>query len=217
MESPKILLCSAQPEHFPEWSEALAPIATLIECSQLGRLSELVRIRQPDMIVFHIDGQTHRIDEAVGAVLEHEDLQTLVLDVMPNDEDGVVLLKAGVRGYANESLSGSLMQNAIQSIRAGDIWVSRRIMQTLVDELLIGESIGGRMLDPRLDKLSHREREIAELVAEGNTNKEVAIRLNITERTVKAHMTNCFQKTGTKDRLGLSLLIRGELPLEQAV
>ena len=217
MESPNILLCSAQPELFSEWSQALSPIATVIECTQLARLGDLVRIRQPDMIVFHIDGQSHRIDEAVGVVLEHEDIQLLVLDVMPNDEDGVILLKAGVRGYANESLSGPLMQNAIQSIRAGDIWVSRRIMQTLVDELLIGESIGGRMLDPRLDKLSHREREIAELVAEGNTNKEVALRLNITERTVKAHMTNCFQKTGTKDRLGLSLLIRGELPLEQAV
>ena len=217
MESPKILLCSAQPELISEWAQALSPIATLIECTQLGRLNDLVRIRKPDMIIFHIEGQLHRIDEAVGVVLEHEDTQVLVLDVMPNDEDGVVLLKAGVRGYANESLAGSLMQNAIQSIRAGDIWVSRRIMQTLVDELLIGESIGGRMLDPRLDKLSHREREIAELVAEGNTNKEVAIRLNITERTVKAHMTNCFQKTGTKDRLGLSLLIRGELPLEQAV
>ena len=217
MEGPKILLCSAQPELISEWAQALSPIAILIECTQLGRLNDLVRIRKPDMIIFHIDGQLHRIDEAVGVVLEHEDTQVLVLDVMPNDEDGVVLLKAGVRGYANESLAGSLMQNAVQSVRAGDIWVSRRIMQTLVDELLIGESIGGRMLDPRLDKLSHREREIAELVAEGNTNKEVAIRLNITERTVKAHMTNCFQKTGTKDRLGLSLLIRGELPLEQAV
>ena len=148
MESPKILLCSAQPELISEWAQALSPIATLIECTQLGRLNDLVRIRKPDMIIFHIDGQLHRIDEAVGVVLEHEDTQILVLDVMPNDEDGVVLLKAGVRGYANESLGGSLMQNAIQSIRAGDIWVSRRIMQTLVDELLIGESIGGRMLDP---------------------------------------------------------------------
>ena len=110
MESPKILLCSAQPELFSEWAQALSPIATVIECTQLGRLGDLVRIRQPDIILFHIDGQTHRIDEAVSVVLQHEDIQLLVLDVMPNDEDGVVLLKAGVRGYANESLSGPLMQ-----------------------------------------------------------------------------------------------------------
>ena len=73
MESPKILLCSAQPELISEWAQALSPIATLIECTQLGRLNDLVRIRKPDMIIFHIEGQLHRIDEAVGVVLEHED------------------------------------------------------------------------------------------------------------------------------------------------
>ena len=55
--------------------------------------------------------------------------------------------------------------------------------------------------DPRLDALTPRERN-CENVAEGASNKVIAARLSVTERTVKAHLTSAFQKTGTRDRLG---------------
>lgn len=137
------------------------------------------------------------------------------MDKEPTDEDGVVLLKAGVRGYANATIDGRLLQTSVASIRRGEVWVSRRVFQRLVDELLNGNGVEQRTVDPRLLKLTEREREIAEIVAEGSSNKIVAARLNITERTVKAHLTSAFQKTGTRDRLGLSLMIKGESPIDQ--
>ena len=62
-------------------------------------------------------------------------------------------------------------------------------------------------LDTRLDRLTPREREIAQLIGGGASNKEIAGRLNITEATVKAHLTAIFRKLGLSDRLGLALFV----------
>ena len=88
--------------------------------------------------------------------------------------------------------------------------MSRRIMQTLVNELLNGGYEGEQSAHPSLKLLTDRELEIAELVAEGSSNKMVATRLGITERTVKAHLTSSFNKTGARGRLELSLMVKGE-------
>jgi len=63
--------------------------------------------------------------------------------------------------------------------------------------------------EPALDKLSQRERQVAEAVARGSTNKEIARVMAITERTVKAHLTASFEKLGVRDRMQLSLLVNG--------
>lgn len=59
----------------------------------------------------------------------------------------------------------------------------------------------------KLDSLTKREREIANLIAQGQSNLEIAANLNITERTVKAHLSSIYEKTGTGSRLNLALLI----------
>lgn len=213
-KSPVTLICSNDQRLTNAWYQALNPISDTQCTASIADLNDVIRFCKPKMIVFHVDGQTHRIDEAVSLILEHEEAQVFVLDDNPSDEDGVVLLKAGVRGYANSSIDGRLLQTAVASIARGELWVSRRVFQRLVDELLSGNGVEQRTVDPRLLRLTDREREIAEIVAEGSSNKIVAARLNITERTVKAHLTSAFQKTGTRDRLGLSLMVKGEAPLD---
>jgi two-component system NarL family response regulator len=71
------------------------------------------------------------------------------------------------------------------------------------------ETPTGRAMVGRLVYLTHREREIAALVAHGGSNKQIARRLAITERTVKAHLTEVFRKLGVADRLRLALLLVG--------
>lgn len=208
--SPQVLICSNDDRTTRAWQQALHPVATVRICRNPNELSEIIRFQTPDMIAFHIDGQNNRIDEALSVVLTYEDIKTLVLDNAPNDEDGVVLVKAGVRGYANATMEGRLLQTAVTSICQGDIWVARRIMQTLVNELLSDNSLERQSQHPALQQLTERELEIAELVAEGSSNKIVASRLGITERTVKAHLTSAFNKTGARGRLDLSLMVKGE-------
>jgi len=80
----------------------------------------------------------------------------------------------------------------------------------LLDELGVrahGEDLSKRAAAGRLLYLTEREREIAALVGNGGTNKQIARQLDISERTVKAHLTGIFRKLGVADRLKLALLL----------
>ena len=61
--------------------------------------------------------------------------------------------------------------------------------------------------EKKLESLTKREREIANLISQGQSNLEIAANLNITERTVKAHLSSIYEKTKTGSRLNLALLI----------
>jgi len=206
----KVLICSEDMHALSRWQQTLRPMRKVQTASSAREMQQILRFQTPDLILFHIDGTKNRIDEALTAVLENDSIHTLVLDEDPNDADGVVLVKAGVRGYANAGMDGRLLQSAVSSISEGEVWVSRRIMQTLVNELLNGGYESEQSAHPSLKLLTDRELEIAELVAEGSSNKMVATRLGITERTVKAHLTSSFNKTGARGRLELSLMVKGE-------
>jgi DNA-binding NarL/FixJ family response regulator len=92
---------------------------------------------------------------------------------------------------------------AIHTVCTGQVWVDPRMAGVLVEELSQlgpgGGSAGGR----DENGLTERELEIVRLVASGYKNKEVAGTLTISERTVKTHLTNIFQKLGVRDRVGL--------------
>jgi DNA-binding NarL/FixJ family response regulator len=65
--------------------------------------------------------------------------------------------------------------------------------------------------DPRLASLTTREQEVCQLVARGYSNKVIANRLGITERTVKEHLSHSFAKLNVKDRMQIMLLVNGKL------
>ncbi|MGB0957687.1 MAG: LuxR C-terminal-related transcriptional regulator [Litorivicinus sp.] len=209
----KVVGCTQDSRLNSKWTQALQPVTDVFATRDIAALEAYLQATTPDLILFHMDGDQHRIDEAVSLIIAHENVQVLVLDDLPADENGIVLLKAGVRGYANAQTEARLLQTAVQAIARGEVWVSRRLMRLLVEDLVDrnGYNAGD---NSRLESLTDREREVAEVVAEGASNKVVASRLNVTERTVKAHLTAAFQKTGTRDRLELALLVKGQLPTQ---
>jgi len=90
----------------------------------------------------------------------------------------------------------------IRAACAGQVWVDPRMTGALVEELShLPEGGGGGGRDE--NGLTERELEIVRLVASGYKNKEVGQTLTISERTVKTHLTNVFQKLGVRDRVGL--------------
>src|SRR5438309_11583526 len=92
---------------------------------------------------------------------------------------------------------------ASRGVCAGQVWVDDRMRSALVEERshLGPESSSSGGGDE--NGLTERELEIVRLVASGNKNKEVGATLTISERTVKTHLTNVFQKLGVRDRVGL--------------
>jgi DNA-binding NarL/FixJ family response regulator len=133
----------------------------------------------------------------------------IALTGAPDEREGIAALKAGARGYCDREIEGALLEKAMDVVLKGEIWVGRKLIPQLLEELTLlteqrRRDSPGRP-DLRLDRVTPRERQIVDLLSAGASNKEIAKRLNVTERTVKAHLTAIFRKLGISGRLQLAL------------
>jgi DNA-binding NarL/FixJ family response regulator len=128
-----------------------------------------------------------------------------------NGKEAVSAFKAGVKGYCHKDINPFFLKKAVELIQKGEVWVGRKTISHLLSELT--SHTVNRQKDPPnlskvcLDYLTRREHQVALLVGDGAHNKEIARRLNISERTVKAHLTAIFQKLQIPDRLRLGLFV----------
>lgn len=130
----------------------------------------------------------------------------VVLSNVPNDEEGLAVLEAGAVGYTNTLAIPEVLRQVAAVVENGGLWVGPNLLQRLITAMS-GRS--SQLNNSHLGKLSAREKEVALAVAGGASNKEIAKRLDISERTVKAHLSAAFERLGVRDRLQLSLLING--------
>ncbi|TMA48804.1 MAG: response regulator transcription factor [Deltaproteobacteria bacterium] len=130
-------------------------------------------------------------------------MQVLVLTASDEKEEHVRAFRLGAKGVVLKDSARQTLMQAIHTVRAGQVWVDARMTGTLVEELaqLGPDSAAVSARDE--NGLTEREREIVKLVATGQKNREVGATLSISERTVKTHLTNIFQKLGVRDRVGL--------------
>ena len=94
----------------------------------------------------------------------------------------------------------------LRDVAAGEVYVTPSLAANLLFELTSGAT-SGKPASP-LDDLTEREREILELVAGGDSNKEIAAQLYLSEKTIKHHMTNILQKLQVRNRVEAALLAR---------
>jgi len=118
------------------------------------------------------------------------------------------LMEAGVRGYGNSFMAADNLQQMLRVVEQGQVWLPPRLQQQAFE--LAYRALHQSPPNPSLslDALTERESEIARAVAEGLSNRLIAERFGITERTVKAHLSSIFRKLGVKDRMALALGLR---------
>lgn len=131
----------------------------------------------------------------------------VVLSAMPEDQEALLALQAGAKGYVHLHSAPSLFREVAVVVEHGGLWpgaglVARFLAATT--NLLQRSETAGR---GDISMLSARESQVAKAVAAGLSNKEVASRLNISERTVKAHLGAVFEKLEVRDRLQLALFL----------
>lgn len=131
--------------------------------------------------------------------------RTIVLADSDGDLAAVRALKDGAHGYCSRNTDPGLILKAIRLVRQGEIWVGRKVMLEIIDELTALHAARAAEEENRLRLLTRRERQVSGLIAVGASNKEIADRLSITERTVKAHLTNIFQKLRLSSRVHLAI------------
>ena len=127
------------------------------------------------------------VEAITGIRREFPDARLIVLTTYDGDEDIYRSLQAGAKGYLLKDVFFEELETAIRTVHAG----SRHIPAA------IGERLAERMTG---SELTGREMEVLELIVRGNSNKEIASALNISEATVKSHINNLLSKLGVTDR-----------------
>lgn len=137
-------------------------------------------------------------------------VKVIMLTVSQDEEDVTSALRGGARAYVLKGVAARELAEIVRSVAAGDVYVTPTLAATLLFDLTSpspASKISGSRL---LDELTERERQILEGVAEGDSNKEIAAHLQLSEKTVKHHMTNILQKLQVRNRVEAALLARAK-------
>ena len=136
--------------------------------------------------------------------------RVLVLSRMPDPAQMNRALASGARAYLPALANVQVMRQAEESVTSGGLWFPEDLLGSLL-RLVSGalEQTGRQNAEVDLSMLTGREQEVARSAAKGDSNRQIAQSLGITERTVKEHMGSVFRKLGVKDRMQLMLLVTG--------
>jgi DNA-binding NarL/FixJ family response regulator len=118
-------------------------------------------------------------------------------------------LKSGAKGYISSMSNPDTVARVASSVQNGAIWIPGSLISRIIN--LIPQQKIKAPSQNFSEILTSREWDISQLVSQGMNNKAIANELDITERTVKSHLTNAYEKLNVKDRLQLSLKIRNAM------
>ncbi|HBE91275.1 MAG TPA: hypothetical protein DDW55_01655 [Gammaproteobacteria bacterium] len=197
-----IVLCHPELAVRERWATALVEITTeLYYATSTYELVSAVRSTKSTLALVHTS--CIRADGAAELIRLYPFCRVIALADKPDDQEGLYYLKAGAVGYTNTYTSPDRLRQAVTVAEAGSVWVG----QSLLSKLITGMTGTIEKDASVLAGLTDREAELANLIAEGKSNKQIASQLDITERTVKAHLNAIYRKTNTKGRLPLALLV----------
>jgi DNA-binding NarL/FixJ family response regulator len=129
----------------------------------------------------------------------------LALSVSDAAEDVIAVIRAGARGYVTKNISGPDLLDAIYRVAAGDAVFSPRLAGFVLDAFsLEGAQLEAADVDPDLDLLTPRERQVLRLIARGYSYRDVATELVISPKTVESHVSSVLRKLQLSNRHQLS-------------
>ena len=173
--------------------------------------------QQPSLLVFDPASIETDLETAVAGILTNYPAIRLI--IVENDTgshiDQYSLFKAGVHGFCRHDISATLLEKAVQLVLEGEYWIQRKLITQVISEIARG---GDTIVsspdgpdDSLINTLTPRELQVARMVHLGGNNKMIARELDISERTVKAHLSAIFRKLDIENRLHLALFFSGKV------
>jgi len=179
-------------------SELPDVVEVIGDASEVEPAIEMILDRVPDVVLLDVhmpDGGGKRVLEEVHAA--NEDIVFLALSASDAAEDVVAIVRAGARGYVTKTISPEELGEAIQRVHDGDAVFSPKLAGFVLDAF---SSIAIVDIDPELDQLTDREREVLRHIARGYTYKEIGERLFISVKTVETHVSAVLRKLQLSNR-----------------
>jgi DNA-binding NarL/FixJ family response regulator len=214
---PVVVLASRSDAHRKRWRRAIPTTYAVHEVADRLSLEAAMASRKPDTVLLDLDVLRLGGIEILPAVRRLcPSARILLLTSHPDDREALLALKSGVRGYCHREIEPALLAKAVRVTRGGEIWIARKVIPRLLDELtVLAEPPPERRpadLDARFARVTPRQRQIMQLLSAGGTNKDIAAQLNVAERTVKAHLSAIFTKLGVSGRLRLAVSVHEHCP-----
>lgn len=169
------------------------------EADNVESAIDVIIATAPDVVLLdvHLPGGN---GPAVIEGVTDADVETcfLALSVSDAQDDVIAVIRAGARGYVTKAIDASELVDAIERVSCGDAVFSPRLAGFVLDAFA-GE-IPVSEIDPELDQLTKREREVMQLLARGYAYKELASRLGISVKTVETHASSVLRKLQLSSR-----------------
>ena len=190
------------------WAKALgqSPRGPANALDPLSSITQDVSMVWVDLALPNLPDWT---DPAWRRVLQELQIRVVAASSSPNDDEGMAALDAGCAAYCQAFSDVVTLRRISEVVEAGNVWIGRNLMNRLLKSTArVGHSVAERKLGWG-EGLTTRELEIANLAANGASNLAIANQCQITERTVKAHLSAVFEKLNVTDRLQLALRVHG--------
>lgn len=203
----KILLCSTDATVKARWRQIIEDSDhELFETASIPALITVVSKEKINLVLMQ---NLCAPPETAGELVKmFPGCKFMLLSNQHDDIEGIAYLKVGVSGFASTYIRPERLLEAIKIIVEGGVWIGQRLMEKMIADRYAISSNPDSASHRVIDSLTKRENEVAQLIAQGISNKEIASKLDITERTVKAHLNTIYKKTNTDGRLQLALLMR---------
>ena len=179
----------------------------------LDQLAALLEERRPlpDVVLMDVRMPVLNGIDATARISQlYPSIRVLVLTTYDQDEFAFGALSAGASGFLLKDTRTADLHQALRAVSSGDAILTPRITRELLNRHMLSPvaSPRQRAARQRLDDLSPREREVADLVAQGLTNAEIAQRLVLAPDSVKKNVTRILTKLDLRDRVQLVILMR---------
>jgi len=184
---------------------------------EASRGDEVVRVverTKPDVLLLDLKMPKSDVVQTLLDVQEKfPATKVLILTAYAEDENILNAAKGGARGYLLKGVDFATLLQAVKTVHGGGFWIDREMSSAEAFTEIVESQISESRPETRSDvvaALTKRETEILRLVAEGLTNEEIGKKIFISEKTVKTHLTNIFDKLKVNNRFKAALLIMGQ-------
>ncbi len=172
-------------------------------CETVDTLEKLLHI-ESSLIILNFSACVPTCEDVLKSLINKKN-RVLVLHRTPELITAKKLLRAGAMGYGNAMMRDHFIISALKAMEDNMVWLYPELTSQLILDI---PDIHESNNEKQLAKLTSREKEVVLLLKEAYPYKEIAIKLDITPRTVKAHAHNAYEKLNVKDRLALALLLK---------
>lgn len=181
--------------------EKIPEVTVTAEADDGREALEMVELHRPNVVFMDISMRGLNGLEATARITrEFPQVRVVILSMHQNEEYFWQALKAGASGYLLKKAATSELANALRRVSAGEIYLTREISNRLVKKLPLQHL--SHQKSP-LEKLTDRQREILQLIAEGQTTKAIALILKVSPKTVEYHRAKLMERLSIFDVPGL--------------